>query len=187
MLKELKDQVPEEGDLKPLNFKRLEQIRGFLCHMSMTYENIAPFLKGFHLTLCGHLSSRNQDGWRLPEKAFIAYVHELEEKNKITSEEAHLMLNPPRYEDIPIPKEIVPVERFRADLNVLIRLFKGDRPASVVIRSQRIYDLVFGFADASGTGLGSCIHSKNGATIRTGVWGRDSDVEESLNWKELCI
>ena len=52
--KRLIDKLVSESKLDPLHdfvYKRLEQVRGFLFHLSMTYETVTPFLKGFHLTL----------------------------------------------------------------------------------------------------------------------------------------
>jgi hypothetical protein len=43
-----------------LNYKCLEEIRGFLGHISMTYTLLfTPYLKGLHLTLASHHSGRN--------------------------------------------------------------------------------------------------------------------------------
>lgn len=48
-----------EGANNKLNYKRLEQIRGFMCHLAMMYELLNPYLKGFHLTLASHLPKLN--------------------------------------------------------------------------------------------------------------------------------
>jgi hypothetical protein len=40
------------------DYKHLEQIRGFLCHVSMTYPVVTPYLKGLHLTLASHHPGR---------------------------------------------------------------------------------------------------------------------------------
>jgi hypothetical protein len=104
-LEELSAQLSLSPDSK-FSYKRLEQIRGFLCHLSMTFDVITPFLKGFHLTLCSHLSSRDDDGWKLPDGAFLAYIHEKRDLGSITEEEARAALNPPDYADIPIPEEV---------------------------------------------------------------------------------
>ena len=90
-------------------FKRLEQIRGFLCHLSMTFEVITPFLKGFYLSLCSHLSSRNGDGWKLPDGAFVSYVNEKRERGLMTEDEARAALNTSDYDEIPVPKKVKPV------------------------------------------------------------------------------
>ena len=49
---------------RKLNFKYLERVRGFLCHLEMTYPTLFPYLKGFHLTLCAHLPGRDKEGWK---------------------------------------------------------------------------------------------------------------------------
>jgi hypothetical protein len=72
-VEELSNQLSRSPDSK-FSYKRLEQIRGVLCHLRMTFEVITPFLKGFHLMLCSHLSSRDDDGWKLPDCAFLAYI-----------------------------------------------------------------------------------------------------------------
>jgi hypothetical protein len=50
------------------NHKEMEQATGFLCHLSMTYEDLAPYLKGFYLSLYHHLPRRNAEGWKMNEK-----------------------------------------------------------------------------------------------------------------------
>ena len=57
----------KENPNKLLEFKRLERDRGFLCHMAMTFDQIFPYLKGFHLSLCSHLRQRNEEGWKTQE------------------------------------------------------------------------------------------------------------------------
>ena len=49
-----------------------------------------------------------------------------------------------------------------------------------------IYNLVFGFADASGKGLGSYVHTSNWITVRTSVWGKYLNDKQCSNWKEFC-
>jgi hypothetical protein len=45
-IKELTNVFEDSPDAE-FDYKRLEQIRGFLCHLSMTFEVITPFLKVF--------------------------------------------------------------------------------------------------------------------------------------------
>jgi hypothetical protein len=182
-IKELIDEFEKSTD--PLfSYKRLEQIRGFLCHLSMTFETITPFLKGFHLSLSAHLPSRDDDGWKLPDRAFMAYIHDKQEKGLINEDEARSALNPPDYDDIPIPKTIKPVSRFRDDIFALGELLSSDAPPLVVIRSSLVYKIFYGFGDASGKGFGSTMLSKRGIKYRIGLWGDDEESETS-NWKEF--
>jgi hypothetical protein len=69
------------------SYKRLEQIRGFLCHMAMTYETFTPFLKGLHLTLAAYLPKRDADGWKLSDKKWIDHIREMVAEGKITKED----------------------------------------------------------------------------------------------------
>jgi len=63
-IKEIKQLLQENSD-HDFDFKYLEKVRGFLCHLALTFEIIFPFLKGFHLTLCSHLCHRNYEGWKV--------------------------------------------------------------------------------------------------------------------------
>ena len=186
LINELLSQYGEESNNSPeFSFKRLEQIRGYLCHISMTYEAITPFLKGFHLTLCMHLPNRDQHGWRISEPAYASYVQSLVDNGNIDSTTHHAMLNPPEHQDIIPPTTIVVVPRLLQDLQVLQQMFQLDSPTHVVIRSTKCFYLLYGFCDASGKGFGSTMLSKKGIRYRIGLWGADSDLENTSNWKEF--
>ena len=60
-----------------------------------------------------------------------------------------------------------------------------DPPVLVNLRSKRIVTTIYGFGDASGSGLGSTFTHGSGFTYRIGVWDTD-DANESSNWKEFC-
>jgi hypothetical protein len=150
----------------------------------MTFEAVTPFLKGFHLTLCAHLPSRDDDGWKLPEGSFLSYINEKRCCGSITEEEARASLNPPDHGDIPIPEQVLPVSRFRDDVFALKELLSSEKPPSVTVRSNSVFEVVYGFGDASGKGFGSTILSSRGIKYRIGLWGAD-DAGESSNWKEF--
>ena len=80
---------------------------------------------------------------------------------------------------------MTPVERFQSDAKFLRSFFSNETPKEVVLRSWKVYQLIFGFVDASGTGFGSSMLSKKGIRLRIGVWGTDEDSEETSNWKEF--
>jgi hypothetical protein len=73
----------------------------------MTYEDLAPYLKGFYLSLHKHLPQRDANGWKLSEKYWEAYVYSKLERLELTEEEADQMLHPPSFEDIARPTSIV--------------------------------------------------------------------------------
>ena len=65
-VKELQEEIEQDHNVQ-FSYKRLEQIRGYLCHLAMTYSVIFPYLKGFHLTLAQHLPKRNEEGLKLSD------------------------------------------------------------------------------------------------------------------------
>ena len=167
-----------------LPYKELESTRGFLGHLSMTFENMVPFLKGFHLSLAAHLPKRDENGWKLSDKAWEGYVWSQVENGKMTDEEAQTALNPPLFDDITKPTKIEALPRLRSDIRALKELFTLESTPKVRIRSKKVLAVLYGFCDASGSGFGSMISSKNGIYYRIGLWGKDSE-DESSNWREF--
>ena len=58
-LSRLSNQAIPETDL---DFKRLERVQGYMCHLAMTFPVLFLYLKGFHLTLCSHFLGRDKEG-----------------------------------------------------------------------------------------------------------------------------
>jgi hypothetical protein len=188
-----------------LNYKRLEEIRGFLGHISMTYTLVTPYLKGLHLTLASHHPGRDKFGWKLPSREWSAYLHEALENGKLSKEEAAFMgrasEEPEEYEmedeDVytppapnvykpppPPPKSIAAAPRLRKDVDSLLKLFEQAIPSQVLIRAARVYTIIYGFADASGSGFGSTIMLNGNIKYRIGTWGSDTE-DESSNYREF--
>jgi hypothetical protein len=188
-----------------LNYKRLEEIRGFLGHISMTYTMVTPYLKGLHLTLASHNPGRDKFGWKIPSREWAAYLHEALENGKLSKEEAELLgrasEEPVDYEmedeDVytppppniykpppPPPKSIAAVPRLQKDVESMQRLFEQDIPAQVLLRASRVYTIIYGFADASGSGFGSTIMLNGEIEYRIGTWGSDTE-DESSNYREF--
>ena len=131
-IQKLSEQFKRDPDLT-FDYKRLKHIRVFLWHLSMTFEVITPFLKGFHLSLCSHLPSRDDDGRKLPDGAFMAYVHEKQERGLLNEESARTSLNPPDYVYIPVPKRTKPFTRFKEDVFALGELLSSPNPPLVTV------------------------------------------------------
>ena len=190
------------------SYKRLEQIRGFLCHLGMTFEIIFPYLKGFHLTLASHLSNRDTTGWKLSKAALGKRKNEVDTEelaNREMEEEdlvSQIIWNKyeaeRRDEQSPTdqdssagrsksgenpPARIKAVAFFYICLDVLKSFFETDEPPEVNVRSNRVYTLLFGFHDASGSGLGSSVLGPEGIRRRVGIWA--SDMDESSNFREF--
>jgi hypothetical protein len=205
LIQELVEMMAETLD-GLLDFKRLEQIRGFLCHISMTYRIVTPYLKGLHLTLASHHPGRNESGWKMSSREWCAYLFESVENGKLTEEEAASMartsveppkpnptpkdgepFSPPKPKGknplTPPPQRIKPAPRLKSDARALGLLFKEKIPGEVLLRAARVYTIIYGFADASGSGFGSTIMLDGGIHYRIGTWGPDED--ETSNFREF--
>jgi hypothetical protein len=144
----------------------------------MTYEIVTPYLKGLHLTLVAHHSNRNSQGWKLSPKEWDTYVWGKESEGKLSPNKAesfsavghdtpppeskpkwnpelHMQEGPAKP-----PKEVVPVKRLKFDIDTPCTFFSKDTPTEVLLRAARVYSILYGFADASGTGFGSTILKK---------------------------
>jgi hypothetical protein len=165
-------------------YKEMEQATGFLCHLSMTYEDLAPYLKGFYLSLHHHLPRRDTKGWKMNEKRWDAYIHSKLDKEDVTPEEAHEMLHPPAHENITAPPEVPCVPELLHALPALETFFKQPNPPRMLVRSAPLLYVRYGFADTSGTRLGASITTDEGIRIRIGTWGQYSE-EETSNWREF--
>lgn len=159
-------------DAPGINHKELERKRGFLVYASRTYPSMTPYLKGIHHTLDGWREGRDSDGWKETLQDLVAG-----EKLDRTATYAR---------SSKAPTYVYPVPRLEDDIGCLLKLFEGDHPRVRLVRSKNIAIALYGFGDASGSGFGSTLETKNkGLKIRYGVWGRDSN-KLSSNYRELC-
>lgn len=82
------------------------------------------------------------------------------------------------------PAFVMVSEHLRNDLSALSIFLEGEAPPIINDRSADVRIVRYGFGDASGTGFGSTIQTKQGLKYRVGVWGSDEE-DESSNFKEL--
>ena len=162
----------------------LEQMRGFFCHLGMTFPIIFPYLKGFHLTLCEHMHKRDEEGWKLSEMESIGQLELLREKGVLSGLEVeeHLGRLGVRGRSNPTVARLVP--RFFICLKALSVLFQEEDPPKWSHRKSHLAMLIYGFHDASKSGLGITKSYENKLTVSIGTWGRDTE-EESSNWREF--
>ena len=158
-----------------LDYKLLERIRGYLCHLAMTYPILFLYLKGFHLTLSAHLPSRDKEGWKRSDFEQAAIDEALRSKGMDVDNQYYTKAL----------SRVVPVERFNTCLTALTQFFKQKTPPSHSCRKSKFHFLVYGFVDASKSGLGSTKAWDDKTTVRMGTWGPDADNELS-NWRELA-
>ena len=136
----------------------------------MVYEIFFPFLKGFHLTLAQHLPQRNEEGWKLSYLEWIGHLEHRIEEGRMTREEVKCLDNAEKTNVERLPDENVKlVPRFYSCLDALGKLMEQENPPVVVVRSQKCLLLIYGFANASGSGLRSTLLIQNKIHYRIGT------------------
>jgi hypothetical protein len=180
MIRWLQDEVNDcPNNRLWLNFKRLESTAAFLCHLSMTHEGFRPFLKEIYLTLNSWRSQRDEDGWKIPDKRWVAYLAGCEDAG-----------SPVPSHDQAAPATVQTTPGFEDGITALAQLFLPDEPPCLQVRSSAILSVIYRFGDASGKGFGSALQEikEAGISIRIGVWSW-TESKESSNWKEFtnCI
>jgi hypothetical protein len=165
-----------------LNRKDLERHTGFLNHLSMTFDKMTPFLKGFYLTLNSWRDKRDKDDWKMSNKTWMmclvaqldnGSISEFEFDNQINSQDKRSC-----------PTHVTASTRLGDDVRALSALFSPLNVPEVNLRSKEIVTVIYGFGDASGTGLGATFTCGTGFTFRIGVWGPDES-DQSSNWREF--
>ena len=179
-LLELCDTAPNQRPL--LNRKSVEKDTGFLNHLSMTFEVVTPYLKGLYLTLNSWRSHRDDEDWKVSEKQWRKILLARHDLGNISSEE---WANGEREDDNQeAPTMVTASPSLINDVKALAEIFEQASVPVVSVRCRKLLTVVYGFGDASGTGLGSTFTCGSGFNFRIGVWGAEED-EESSNWKEF--
>jgi hypothetical protein len=147
---------------------------GFLCHLSMTYEQITPYLKGIYLTLSDHLPQQDDDGWKQTDRQWRACIHQRLSDRVIcqtsiwrpTSTRVSIHSNR-------LPSDVKPVPQLLDNPHALNKVFEQTTPAPwACVRMAAIYLLKYGSVDASGCGgVGGTITTPTGIRLQEGVWG----------------
>jgi hypothetical protein len=173
----------EKDHLVDLDFKNLESKTGFLGHLSTTFEFMIPFLKGFYLTLNGwRLGRYNDAGWKMKDKDWLAFLRAKVDSEEMTEAEVTRMLDD--QEDSPSSGTVRSVERLYWDVTALLTLMKSDLPVEIELRVSQVLFVLYGFADASGTGFGSSLRLFESLSYRIGVWNKD-EASETSNYREF--
>jgi hypothetical protein len=76
-----------------LNYKRLEEIRGFLGNIAMAYTTWSPLISGACISLWPlTILSKNSFGWKMATREWAAYLYKsVKSRKKFTVMEAKLM------------------------------------------------------------------------------------------------
>jgi hypothetical protein len=170
LVAELKRKCDDDPKGRPiLKHKELERMTGFLNHLTVTFDDATPFLKGLYLTLNSWRSGRDDDDWKMADKRW---------KEHWSEEDGGLD------RDLNTPESVTASTRLSSDVSALAFIFAPEIVPRVSLRSGKIVTVVYGFGDASGTGLGATFTCGSGFNFRIGVWGL-SEKDESSNWKEF--
>jgi hypothetical protein len=170
----------ESSERPMIDRKELERHTGFLNHLAMTFEDLNPFLKGFYLTLNSWRPGRDHEGWKISAKV---KNHHPEDSYITSADDLEISMN--EGDDGGAPKLVQSCIRLKGDIGAIAAILKPEAPPVINLRSKTIVTVVYGFGDASGSGLGSTFTCGSGFTYRIGVWGSD-DSSQSSNWKEFC-
>lgn len=206
IVKKWLDGAPEEEEEDwVVNRKELERDTGFMIHVCLTFENFKPYLKGFYNTLNGWRWDRDLDGWKKSNKDWRKFWEDLESGDGTTNgmewsdlgsrtehwSDIKFMLKE-EHQDDSAPVFVKGVPRFKQDLEVLSKLLESEVPSKRLIRGTKIWEITYGFGDASGAGFGmswekDCKNDTAGSagiSYRFGRWGREMD-DSSSNLREL--
>jgi hypothetical protein len=181
-----------------LNHKELLTDRGFMVYVTRSYPGMVPYLKGFHLTIEIWQGNRDAEGWKLSPKQLAATLEADSQLGILDDEEAELGYVLRKCIDYslraPITGKTPPAPRLLSDLLVLKALTASPLPPLRIVRSASVVQVLYGFGDASGKGLGSTVtayptgklmeRQANDVHFCVGIWGSDEE-SESSNYREL--
>jgi hypothetical protein len=96
------------------------------------------------------------------------------------------------HQDDSAPVLVKGVPRFERDLKVLFKLLESEVPSKRLIRGTKLWEIIYGFGDASGAGFGMSWEKDGqgdtagtrGISYRFGRWGKEMD-DSSSNLREL--
>jgi hypothetical protein len=104
--------------------KELEVDRGFLVHLSMTFEMLTHRLKGFHLALASYLPQRSEDGRKLSDAELMSYLSLKVENNLMSEVEAALLSTRTKVKEQSEPPQTGPlIQHLRDDIWALREFF----------------------------------------------------------------
>jgi hypothetical protein len=168
--------------------KSIERVRfrsgkGFLLHLSQTYEFMQPHLKGLHLAEEAWRKDRDPEGWKRRVESLDVFEPEggFDDSDDEGDKFGHQALDSER-----APPTITKIPRLCQDVRALNKFFDPPTPVQVIVRpvAGACY-VVYGAGDASGEGFGSKIHPLGmQPLLRHGFWCTE-DSEQTSNWREF--
>lgn len=162
--------MTEAGDQPArLEYAQLRRDTGFLMYICMTYKAMAPYMKGFYLTLYGWRSDRGEDGWKLTGQLLAHQLDKDREKE---------------FENSDAPHFVEAVSRLWKDVEAMMRLTQGDVPRKIRVRPAASARVYVGFGDASKSGFGVAVEDVTLDTEPESVLEDDEVYAEHGLWAE---
>lgn len=176
------EELRTSKDNRPFLDRRvLERETGFLNHLSMTFETMIPYLKGFYLTLNSWREGRDENDWKVSAKRWRMLLRARMVNVGASNDELEREMD---NHNAGAPLLVRASPGLIHDITALGYMMESRTVPEVSIRSRTVVTVVYGFGDASGSGLGATFTCGSGFNFRIGVWGADEGPESS-NWKEF--
>ena len=131
---------------------------------------MTPYLKRTYHTLDYWWPGRDNDGWKIFTRDFIA-LEGAEEKVDI-------------FNDTDAPNTVLPISRFNSSFEALIHLFEGKVPIRVTVWLSKTGWVSYSIGDTSGFGHGTTVHIGNSLHFQYGQCASSAS-ESSYNYREL--
>lgn len=97
----------KQNNLSKQEYKILERIRGYFCHLAIVSEIIFPFLKGFDLTLSSHPLRRDEESWKLTNLEWSGHFEDKVEICLYLQKEADNIINMMTFSIVTTPGTLV--------------------------------------------------------------------------------
>ena len=150
-----------EGD-KKIDHKMLEQVVGFLVHISRAYALMRVYLNGLYGTLNAWRPDRDEDGWKIGDMRVD-------------------------YDTLDSPTRVRILDRLGHDLYALGVLTAAETAPQVPLRPSKVARPRWLFGDALGPGYGASGWSPSDRDIWVdyGLWKSDWATKSTSNQREL--
>jgi len=175
VIRDINREIAETGQI---SYKHLESGGGFLIYVSRTYTWMRSYIKGIYLTLNSWRPDRDAEGWKILGQEDRELMEWAEERGI----QGHLPA--PQSWGPTAPDSLRPVKRLLFDMRALTRLTDSPVPPVLYARTKMIMLALYGRGDASGSGFGGIVPTRNGVMFRHGIWTYDVS-RASSNFREF--
>ncbi|KAL7555953.1 hypothetical protein ACA910_015251 [Epithemia clementina (nom. ined.)] len=156
----------EPGGDGKVDHKTLEQVAGFLNHVTRAFPTIKIYLNGVYAAMNSWRPDRDEEGWRVGD-----YKVECETQSST------------------VPKRVRMVKHMTFDVKALEDLTQSEIPPERMLRPCKHGARArYVFADASGAGLGTSEWGPGNMEVQVdyGAWGLELAEGTSSNFRELA-